>query len=74
MGTDEEKGFEFDIPVVADRREFFEQEAVVADAPEELASDLQPDEVADSLRAMRESATRRTAAAEEESSEEPVQE
>jgi hypothetical protein len=74
MGTDDEKGFKFDIPVVADRHEFFEQEAVVADAPEELASDLQPEEVADSLKAMRESATRRTAAVEEQSSEEPVRE
>lgn len=61
MGAEEEKGFDFNIPVVADRREFFEQEAVLSDPPEELAGDLEPEEVAESLRAMRESAARRTA-------------
>lgn len=67
MGTEEEKGFDFDIPVVADRREFFEQEAVLSDPPGELAADLEPDEVAENLKAMRESAARRTAAPETES-------
>lgn len=66
MGTEEEKGFDFDIPVVADRREFFEQEAVLSDPPGELKSDLEPDEVAESLKAMRESAAKRTAAPEPE--------
>lgn len=66
MGTEEEKGFDFNIPVVADRREFFEQEAVVSDPPGELTNDLEPDEVAESLKAMRESAARRTAAPEPE--------
>lgn len=66
MGTEEEKGFDFDIPVVADRREFFEQEAVLSDPPGELKSDLEPDEVAESLKAMRESAVKRTAAPEPE--------
>ena len=66
MGTEEEKGFDFDIPVVADRREFFEQEAVLSDPPGELVNDLEPDEVAESLKAMRESAAKRTAAPEPE--------
>ncbi|HEU4866958.1 MAG TPA: hypothetical protein VFV09_04430 [Actinomycetota bacterium] len=67
MGTQEEKGFDFNIPVVADRREFFEQEAVLSDPPGELANDLEPEEVAESLKAMRESAAKRTAAPEPES-------
>ena len=66
MGTEEEKGFDLNIPVVADRRQFFEQEAGVSDPPGELTSDLDPDEVADKLKAMRESAARRTAAQEPE--------
>jgi hypothetical protein len=64
MGTEEEKGFDFNIPVVADRREFFEQEAVLSDPPGELENDLEPDEVAESLKAMRESAARRNSAPE----------
>ena len=67
MDTQEEKGFDFNIPVVADRREFFEQEAVLSDPPGELANDLEPEEVAESLKAMRESAAKRTAAPEPES-------
>ncbi len=38
MGTEDEKGFKFDIPIVADRREFFEQEAVVSGPPGVLKS------------------------------------
>jgi hypothetical protein len=74
MNTDDEKGIKFDIPVVTDRREFFDQEVVVAGAPEDLPSDLEPDEVAESLKAMRESAAKRTAAATEGPAEEPVPE
>ena len=61
MGKDDQKAFDFDIPVVTSRREFFEQEAVVAEHPDELAADLEPDEVVDSLKSMREAATERTA-------------
>ncbi|HYN98275.1 MAG TPA: hypothetical protein VEU28_01220 [Actinomycetota bacterium] len=64
MGTEDDKGFDFDIPVVADRREFFEQEAMVAEPPAALDSDLEPGDVAANLRAMRESASQRTASAE----------
>ena len=64
-GPDEDKGFDFDIPVVASRRDFFEQEALVSGPPEPLESDLAPDEVADSLRSMREAASRRTESAAE---------
>lgn len=60
---EDEKGFDFDIPVVASRREFFEQEAVVSGPPDELESDLEPDEVAESLKSMREAAGRRTESA-----------
>ena len=67
MGSEDEKGFKFDIPIVADRREFFEQEAAVAGPPEEVASDLEPDEVVRSLKQMRESAGRRTGSAHSES-------
>ncbi|HEX2149542.1 MAG TPA: hypothetical protein VHI31_05130 [Actinomycetota bacterium] len=63
MGTEDDKGFDFDIPVVADRREFFEQEAVVAEPPGQLDSDLEPDDVAANLKAMRESASQRTGSA-----------
>lgn len=60
MGAEDEKGFDFDVPVVADRREFFEQEALVSGPPVELPADLEPEEVAEALKAMRESASRRT--------------
>lgn len=62
---DDDKGFDFDIPVVASRREFFEQEALVSDPPETLETDLEPDEVAENLRSMREAAGRRTGSAAE---------
>lgn len=63
MADEQDKDFNLDIPVVASRREFFEQEAVVAEPAEELPSDLEPDGVAESLKQMRESATERTNAA-----------
>lgn len=63
MGTEDEKGFNFDIPIVADRREFFEEEAVVSGPPDVLTNDLEPDDVARSLKEMRESAGRRTGSA-----------
>jgi len=63
MGEDEQ-GFDLEVPVVASRREFFEQEAMVAGPSEELSSDLEPDEVAERLKNMREAAAERTAAAE----------
>jgi hypothetical protein len=63
MGAEDDKGFDFDIPVVADRREFFEQEALVSGPPDQLSADLEPDDVAENLKAMRESAARRTATA-----------
>ncbi|CAN5824916.1 hypothetical protein BH23ACT12_BH23ACT12_00810 [soil metagenome] len=65
MGTEDDKGFDFDIPVVADRREFFEQEALVSGPPGDLSADLAPDDVAESLKAMRESASKRTASAQQ---------
>lgn len=60
---DDDKAFDFEVPVVASRREFFEQESMVAGPSEELSSDLEPDEVAESLKNMREAAAERTAAA-----------
>ena len=63
MGTEDEKGFNFDIPIVADRREFFEEEALVAGPPAAIKSDLEPEDVARSLKQMRESAGRRTVSA-----------
>ncbi|MEX0790154.1 MAG: hypothetical protein WD178_05195 [Actinomycetota bacterium] len=65
MGTEDDKGFDFDIPVVADRREFFEQEALVSGPPDELSTDLAPDDVTESLKAMRESASIRTGSAQQ---------
>lgn len=53
-------GFDLDIPVVASRRAFFEQESVVADPVEKLESDLTPDQIAEKLRTMRETAADRT--------------
>ena len=65
MGEDQEKGFDFDVPVVASRREFFEQESMVAGPGEELAADLESEEFAEALKSMRETAARRTSAAAE---------
>jgi hypothetical protein len=62
-GSQDDRGFDFDIPVVASRREFFEQEALVSGPAEPLDADLGPDEVADNLRSMREAASRRTGSA-----------
>lgn len=70
MGAEDDKGFDFDIPVVADRREFFEQEALVSGPPDKLPTDLEPEEVAESLKAMRESASRRTGSAQQPEREE----
>jgi len=61
---EDDKGFDLEVPVVASRREFFEQEAMVAGPSEELSSDLEPDEVAERLKNMREAAAERTATAE----------
>lgn len=63
MGEDQEKGFDFDVPVVASRSEFFEQESMVSGPGEELAADLESDEVAEALRLMRETAAKRTSGA-----------
>lgn len=60
MSEDDKSGFNLDIPVVADRRTFFETEAVVSGPPDDLETDVDPDELEESLRAMREAATRRT--------------
>ncbi|HEX2179415.1 MAG TPA: hypothetical protein VHL54_07845 [Actinomycetota bacterium] len=62
---DDEKGFDFDIPVVASRREFFEQEALVSGPPESVDTDLEPDQVAENLKSMREAARLRTESAAE---------
>lgn len=72
-GSDDDKNFDFDIPVVASRREFFEQEALVSGPPESLETDLEPDEVAESLKSMREAASRRTGSAAEEKDGSPGQ-
>ncbi|HEX2054445.1 MAG TPA: hypothetical protein VHJ78_12065 [Actinomycetota bacterium] len=72
MADEQEKGFDFDIPVVTSRREFFEQESVVSEPPDEqLDTALEPDQVAEELRSMRESAAERTAAAAEDGGETP---
>jgi len=68
---EDDKGFDLEVPVVASRREFFEQEAIVAGPSEELSSDLEPDEVAERLKNMREAAAERTAAAEAPSADGP---
>jgi hypothetical protein len=65
VDEEQDKGFDFDIPVVTSRREFFEQEAAVAGPSEDIDTDIEPDEVADNLRRMREAAAERTAAMEE---------
>lgn len=65
MGAEDDEGFDFDIPVVADRREFFEQEALVSGPPAKLPTDLKPEDVAEVLKAMRESASRRTGSAQQ---------
>lgn len=65
-GPHEPRDFDFEIPVVASRREFFEQEAVVSGPGEDLESELVSEEVVESLKSMREEAGRRAAAREEQ--------
>lgn len=65
MGEEQDEGFDFDIPVVTSRREFFEQEAAVAGPPDDIDADIEPDEVAENLRRMREAAAERTAGKED---------
>lgn len=56
------RSFGFDVPVVRDRRELFEQESALAGidpASADLSSEEVPDDLEASLRAMRERAARK---------------
>ena len=57
MSSDERN---FDVPVVVDRREFFDQEAMFADDVEPVQPYLEPADPIEELKKMREEAEKRT--------------
>jgi hypothetical protein len=56
----QKKDFDFEVPVVASRREFFEQEAIFIDEPDEAEPYTEPEDPVEDLKKMREEAAKRT--------------
>ena len=56
----EKKDYDFEIPVVASRREFLDQEAIFIDEPEEDPGYQEPVDPIEDLMKMREEAAKRT--------------
>ena len=57
----ERKDYDFEIPVVASRREFFEQEAIFIDEPDGAEPNYpEPEDPVEDLKKMREEAATRT--------------
>jgi hypothetical protein len=57
----QKKDFDFEVPVVSSRREFFDQEAIFIDDPDEAEpSYAEPEDPVEDLKKMREQAAKRT--------------
>lgn len=56
----ETKDYDFEVPVVASRREFFDQEAIFIDEPNDAADFPAPENPVEDLKRMREEAAKRT--------------
>jgi len=57
----EKKDYDFDVPVVASRREFFDQEAIFIDEPDGAEPNYPlPEDPVEDLKKMREEAAKRT--------------
>ena len=56
----DKKEYDLEVPVVIDRREFFEQEAMFAVEEEAVETYLGPEDPAEELKKMREEAEKRT--------------
>jgi hypothetical protein len=57
----QKKDYDFEVPVVASRRELFEQEAIFIDEPDEPGPGYaEPDDPVEELKKMREEAAKRT--------------
>lgn len=54
------KDYDFEVPVVASRREFFDQEAILIDEPDAAPDYPEPDDPVEDLKKMREEASKRT--------------